>query len=163
MNDGRADIKKIRLALGSDHAGFGLKSACASLLAQRPGVQVVDMGVYDTGSSDYPAVAHRVASGVSKGDFDRAVLVCGTGIGVSIAANRHGGVRAALCHNLYTVRMARMHNDANILAMGSRVIGEGLALEMVELFLDTEFQGGRHLRRVGMIDQHPCREDATTL
>lgn len=147
----------IRVALGSDHAGFGLKEACSSLLAGRSGVEVTDMGVYGTDSSDYPAVAHQVAAGVGEGRFHLAVLICGTGIGVSITANRHKGVRAALCHNLYTVKMARMHNDANILAMGSRVIGEGLALEMVDLFLDTSFEGGRHARRLGLIDEIPCR------
>lgn len=145
----------IRLALGSDHAGFGLKDSCRELLAGRAGIEVIDVGVYDIQSSDYPAVAHRVAVGVAEGRYDRAILVCGTGIGMSITANRHKGVRAALCHNLYTVRMARMHNDANILAIGSRVIGEGLALEMVDLFLDTAFEGGRHARRLSIIEEEP--------
>lgn len=157
MVDKQPGNEMIRVALGSDHAGFGLKEACIALLAGRSGVEITDMGVYGVDSSDYPAVAHQVAAGVAEGMFHRAVLICGTGIGISIAANRHKGVRAALCHNLYTVRMARLHNDANILAMGSRVIGEGLALEMVDLFLDTPFEGGRHARRLGLIEEMPCR------
>jgi ribose 5-phosphate isomerase B len=146
----------IKLALGSDHAGFGLKEACIDHLVDRSGVEVVDKGVYGTVSSDYPDIAHLVAAGVAEGSFDKAILICGTGIGMSITANRHKAVRAALCHNLYTVKMARMHNDANLLAMGSRVIGEGLALEMVDLFLDTAFEAGRHARRLGLIDESPC-------
>ena len=89
---------------------------------------------------------------LSGGEFDRGILICGTGIGMSMVANRHKGVRAALCHNLYTARLSRAHNDANLLCMGGRVIGEGIALEMVELFLKTPFEGGRHKRRVDLIE-----------
>lgn len=152
MNDNRVDGDVIKLALGSDHAGFGLKQACIEHLTGRGGIEVTDLGVHGTESSDYPAVAHEVALGVEEGRYDRGVLICGTGIGMSITANKHQGARAALCHNLYTVRMARMHNDANILAFGSRVIGDGLAMEMVDLFLNTSFEGGRHKKRVDMIE-----------
>jgi ribose 5-phosphate isomerase B len=149
-NGNHGDV--IKLALGSDHAGFGLKQTCIEHLSGRSGIDVTDFGVHGTESSDYPAVAHELALGVAEGRYDRGVLICGTGIGMSMAANKHQGIRAALCHNLYTVRMARMHNDANILAFGSRVIGDGLALEMVDLFLNTSFEGGRHKKRVDMIE-----------
>jgi len=152
MNDNRRNGGVIKLAIGSDHAGFQLKKLCMEHLSGRDGIETADFGVHGAESSDYPAVAHEVALGVAEGRYDRGVLVCGTGIGMSITANKHQGVRAALCHNLYTVRMARMHNDANILAFGSRVIGDGLAMEMVDLFLNTSFEGGRHKKRVDMIE-----------
>jgi ribose 5-phosphate isomerase B len=109
--------------------------------------------VFNRDSSDYPVVAHRVSKAVSTGEFDRGILICGTGLGMSIAANRHRGIRAAVCHNLYTARLSRLHNDANILCMGGRVIGVGIALEMVELFLKTPFEGGRHQRRIDLIEE----------
>ncbi|HDR13889.1 MAG TPA: ribose 5-phosphate isomerase B [Desulfobacteraceae bacterium] len=142
----------VKLAVGSDHAGFELKKTCIDHLNGREGIEIEDIGVHGAESSDYPVVAHHAALGVAEGRYDRALLICGTGIGMSITANKQPGVRAALCHNLYTVKMARMHNDANILAFGSRVIGDGLAIEMVDLFLDTSFEGGRHKKRVDMIE-----------
>jgi ribose 5-phosphate isomerase B len=142
----------MEILLGSDHAGFDLKEACKGYLQSRPEYKVVDMGVHDRASVDYPEVAHRVAQAMVRGEFDRGILICGTGLGMSMVANRYKGVRAALCHNLYTVKMSRLHNDANILAMGGRVIGSGLALEMVELFLQTPFEGGRHQRRLDQMD-----------
>jgi ribose 5-phosphate isomerase B len=142
----------MEILLGSDHAGFDLKEACKGYLQSRPEYKVVDMGVHDSASVDYPEVAHRVAQAMVRGEFDRGILICGTGLGMSMVANRYKGVRAALCHNLYTVKMSRLHNDANILAMGGRVIGSGLALEMVELFLQTPFEGGRHQRRLDQMD-----------
>lgn len=142
----------MKIIIGSDHGGFDLKEVCRRFLEENPDYEVTDMGVYSPESSDYPEIAHRVAQEVSEGNYTRGVLICGTGIGMSLAANRHPGIRAALCHDLYTARMSRQHNDANILAMGGRVIGPGLALEMLDLFLKTAFEGGRHQRRVEKIE-----------
>ena len=142
----------MNILLGSDHGGVDLKRICKGHLEGLPDYVVEDIGVFSEDSADYPVVAHRVAQAVADGEFDRGILICGTGLGMSIVANRYKGVRAALCHNLYTARMSRLHNDANILVMGGRVIGVGLALEMVDLFLITPFEGGRHQRRVGQID-----------
>lgn len=141
------------ILLGSDHAGFDLKEACRIHLNGSPGCQVKDIGVFDRGPSDYPLVAHQMAREIAGAECSRGILICGTGLGVSMTANRHKGVRAALCHDLYTAKMARMHNDANILVMGGRVIGVGVALEMVDAFLNTAFEGERHQRRLDMIDQ----------
>ena len=140
------------IIIGSDHAGFDLKEACKALLERSVQYRVTDVGVFSDQSSDYPVIAHKVARTVSKGEYGRGLLICGTGIGMSIVANHHKGVRAALCHNLYTARMSRAHNDANILVMGGRVIGVGIALEILELFLITEFEGGRHKKRLDQIE-----------
>ena len=142
----------MKIIVGSDHAGFDLKERCKAHLESQADYQVEDIGVFNTDSSDYPNVAHKLSRAVSEGDFSRGILICGSGIGMSIVANRYQGVRAALCHNLYLARMARMHNNANVLAMGERVIGWGLALEMVDVFLNTEFEGGRHQVRLDLID-----------
>ncbi|WP_028322321.1 ribose 5-phosphate isomerase B [Desulfatiglans anilini] len=142
----------MNIIIGSDHAGFGLKEACRRHLSETSNHRVVDAGTFDCASIDYPRVAHQVAQAVANGEYERGILICGTGIGMSMVANRYRKVRAALCHELYTVRMARMHNDANVLAMGGRVIGEGIALEMVDLFLETPFEGGRHALRVSQFD-----------
>lgn len=142
----------MEIIIGSDHAGFTLKETCKKLLAEELGYNVKDAGVYDTQSADYPDIARAVASAVSEGEFEKGILICGSGIGMSIAANRFKGVNAALCHNLYTADMCRKHNNANILVMGARVIGEGLALEMVKVFLKTGFEGGRHQMRIDKID-----------
>ena len=142
----------MEIIIGSDHAGFTLKETCKKLLAEELGYNVKDAGVYDTQSADYPDIARAVAGAVSEGEFEKGILICGSGIGMSIAANRFKGVNAALCHNLYTADMCRKHNNANILVMGARVIGEGLALEMVKVFLKTGFEGGRHQMRIDKID-----------
>jgi ribose 5-phosphate isomerase B len=142
----------MEIILGSDHAGFDLKEACKAHLERLPDYSVTDIGVFSRDSADYPKVAHKLSQAVAGGKYNLGILICGTGLGMSIVANRHKGVRAALCHNLYTARMSRLHNDANILAMGGRVIGEGLALEMVDLFLSTPFEGGRHQLRLDQID-----------
>ena len=141
------------IIIGSDHAGFALKEECLVYLEGNPVHKIIDAGVFSTESSDYPNIAHSVALSIIKGECQRGILICGSGIGMSIVANRHKGVRAALCHNIYLARMSRQHNDANILVMGGRVIGVGLALEMVDVFLETEFEGGRHSRRLDLIDQ----------
>jgi len=140
------------IIIGSDHAGFDLKEACKAHLEKRPDCGVTDIGVFSRDSADYPKVAHKLAKAVAKGEHNRGILICGTGLGMSIVANRHKGVRATLCHNLYTTRMGRLHTNANILTMGGWVIGVGLALEMVDLFLETPFEGERHQRRLDQID-----------
>ncbi len=141
----------MRIAVGSDHAGFPLKEEIITLLREL-GHEVEDFGCPSTQSVDYPSYAKEVAVAVAQGRFHRGILICGTGIGMSITANRFRGVRAALCHELLTARMSRAHNDANILCMGARIIGPGLAREMVKVWLETPFEGGRHERRICMID-----------
>ncbi len=140
----------MRIALGADHGGFHLKNRIREVLKDL-GQEVTDFGCNDAASVDYPDYAEQVARGVSEGIFDRGILICGTGIGMSIAANKFPNVRAALCHNIFTARLSRAHNDANILTMGERVIGSGLAEEMVRVWVETEFEGGRHARRVDKI------------
>ncbi len=143
-----------RLIIGSDHGGFELKEAIKSHLIKGSQYEVLDAGVYDRNPSDYPPIAHRVVGGILKGEFQRGILICGTGIGMSITANRHRGIRAALCHDHYTARYSRLHNDANVLVLGGRVLGVGLALEIVDVFLNTEFEGGRHKRRLCLIEEY---------
>jgi ribose 5-phosphate isomerase B len=138
------------LAIGADHGGVRLKEVVVRALEDR-GIPFVDVGTNDHASVDYPDFAAKVASGVASGDYDRGILICGTGIGMSIAANKFFGVRAALCHDTYTARMARLHNDANILVLGERVTGPGVAEEIVEVWVDTPFEGGRHTARVEKI------------
>ncbi|HEJ83098.1 MAG TPA: ribose 5-phosphate isomerase B [Desulfobacteraceae bacterium] len=140
------------IIIGSDHAGYDMKEECRLFLEKERGLQVRDAGVYDRKSSDYPAIAKKVALSIASGESERGVLICGSGIGMSIVANRYRGVRAALCHNVYLARLCRQHNDANILVMGGRVIGVGIALEMLTVFLETPFDGGRHEKRLGLID-----------
>jgi len=153
MDSRIADNSPVRnIIIGSDHGGFDLKEECRLFLSKKPVYAVFDQGVYDKQSSDYPDIAKKVALAVLKGGYERGILICGSGIGMSIVANRFKGIRAALCHDLYTARLCRQHNNANILVMGGRVIGTGIALEMIEIFLDTEFEGGRHRKRIDMID-----------
>jgi ribose 5-phosphate isomerase B len=140
------------IIIGSDHAGYEMKEECRLFLENDSRHKVVDAGVYGRESSDYPIIADKVAEAITSGMYLRGILICGSGIGMSIVANRYKGVRAALCHNLYTARISRQHNDANILVMGARVIGLGIALEMVDIFINTEFEGGRHLKRLNLID-----------
>ncbi|MFZ7112829.1 MAG: ribose 5-phosphate isomerase B [Desulfatiglandales bacterium] len=142
----------MRIIIGSDHAGFDLKEICREFLENSPNYQLTDAGVFSRESADYPKIAHRVARSVAEGEYDRGLLICGSGIGMSIVANRYRGVRAALCHNVYLARMSRLHNDANILVMGGRVNGPGIATEMLKTFLETEFEGGRHKSRLDQID-----------
>jgi len=140
----------MKLVIASDHAGLSLKLELLKTLAER-GVEVTDWGTYNGDSVDYPDFASRVGKAVGKGEFPFGILICGTGIGMSIVANKHRGVRAALCHTEFEARMARMHNDANVLCIGERVTGPGLARELMLAFLDTAFEGGRHNRRVQKI------------
>jgi ribose 5-phosphate isomerase B len=141
----------MKIAIGSDHGGFELKEKIRSLLIGL-GHEVRDLGCYSPDSVDYPIQGREVAKSVASDQCERGVLVCGTGIGMSIVANRIPGVRATLCHDLFTARMSREHNDSNILCMGGRVIDHGLAEEMVKVWLMTPFKGGRHSRRINMID-----------
>ncbi|MDK2985055.1 MAG: ribose 5-phosphate isomerase [Clostridia bacterium] len=142
----------MKLALGSDHGGFNLKEKIKEYLDEK-GITYEDMGTYNSGSVDYPDFAKKVAEAVAKGEYERGILICGTGIGIGIAANKVPGIRAALCHDTFSARYAREHNNANILTMGERVIGPGLAIEIVDTWLKAEFSGGRHERRVNKITE----------
>jgi ribose 5-phosphate isomerase B len=141
----------MKIAIGSDHGGYELKEYLKPFIEEM-GHELIDVGCFSRDSVDYPEQARAVTVLVKRGEADRGILICGTGIGMSIAANRTSGIRAALCHELFTARMSRLHNDSNVLCMGGRVIGPGLALEMVRLWLVTSFEGGRHKRRLGLID-----------
>jgi len=147
------------LAIGADHGGVHLKEVVIQALEAHH-IPFVDVGTNGEQSVDYPDFAAKVASGVANGDFDRGILICGTGIGMSIAANKFYGVRAALCHNTYTARMSRAHNDANVLVLGERVTGVGVANEIINVWLETDFEGGRHARRVEKIHFHENQEAA---
>jgi len=135
------------VALASDHAGHALKAELAAHIAGR-GLTVLDLGTDGPESVDYPDYGVAMAAALREGRAGRGVLVCGTGIGIAIAANRHPGVRAAVCQDATTARLARLHNDANVLALGARIVGAEVARECVDVFLDTAFEGGRHARRV---------------
>lgn len=135
------------VGIGSDHGGFRLKEDIKALLTEK-GVGYRDFGTHSTDSVDYPDISRAVAEAVAAGECERGIIICGTGIGVSIAANKVKGIRAALCHDVYSAQMSREHNDANVLTMGERVIGCGLARAIVEKWLATEFAGGRHAKRV---------------
>ncbi len=136
-----------KIAIGSDHAGYGLKQKIQEHLAAR-GIEVMDVGTDAPVSCNYTLYAHALCEAIVQGEASLGILICGTGIGMSMAANKHPGIRAAACENTFSARMTRMHNDANVLCLGERVIGYGLACDMVDLFLDTPFEGGRHQPRV---------------
>ena len=141
------------IAIGSDHGGFELKETVKKHLMDK-GIEVLDCGCYSTESVHYPVYAKAVANKVASGECEKGILVCSTGIGISIAANKVKGIRAALCHDPYSARMTRLHNDANILCMGGLVIGKNLALEITDVFLGTEFSGEeRHQKRIDMIEE----------
>ncbi len=150
----------MRILIGSDHAGFRLKEDLKGYIASL-GHEVEDYGVYEDAPFDYPDIAFRVAEDVAQGKGDRGILICGTGVGMSIAANKVRGIRAALCHDVFSARASREHNDANILTMGERVIGAGLAREIVKVWLESSFQGDRHARRVAKICAYEERESST--
>ncbi len=138
------------IAIGSDHGGYALKKEIMAHL-DKLGLEYTDYGTYDTGSCDYPDYAHIVCEKIQKSEALRGILVCGTGIGMSIAANKHKGIRAALCGDCFSAKYTRRHNDANVLCLGARVTGVGLAIEIVDAFLNNEFEGGRHAGRIGKI------------
>ena len=140
------------IAIGSDHGGYALKQEILAHLKKR-GVEVKDFGTYNEDSCDYPVYARAVAQAVTSGECERGILICGTGIGISIAANKVPGVRCALCGDCFSAQATREHNDANVLALGARVTGPGLALKIVDTFLDTPFSNDeRHIRRISLIE-----------
>lgn len=138
------------IVIASDHAGLALKQVVTESLRGR-GIEVVDLGTHNGDSVDYPSFARPLAEAVAAGTYPLGILVCGTGMGMSIAANKVRGVRAALCTNELLARMARAHNDANVLCLGERIVGPGLALAITDAFLETPFEAGRHQRRVDQI------------
>ena len=140
------------IALGSDHGGFELKQEIKKYLDEN-GLAYKDYGSYTSDSVDYPVYAKKVVEAIKNGECDKGVLICGTGIGISIAANRYEGIRAALCTDCFMAEATRQHNDANILAMGGRVVGPGLAVKILDTFLNTPFsEGERHINRIRMIE-----------
>lgn len=141
------------IAIGCDHGGFELKQEIMKHLTER-GLDFIDLGCESTASCDYPVYAKKVVTAIQKKQAEKGILICGTGIGISITANRNKGIRAALCTDCFMAEATRQHNDANILALGGRVVGTGLALKIVDTFLDTPFsEGERHKRRIAMIDE----------
>jgi len=138
------------IALGSDHGGYALKEAIKQVLDEK-GIPYKDFGAHSEDSCDYAQMAVAPCRAVTKGECEKALLFCGTGVGISMAANKLRGVRAVVCSDPFSARFSRLHNDANTLCLGGRVLGAGLAWELVELFLNTEFEGGRHARRIGQI------------
>ena len=141
-----------QIAIGSDHAAYSLKEKIKTFITTM-GIQVEDVGTYGEASVDYADYGAKVASAVAKGTYSRGILLCGTGLGMSMIANRFPGVRAALCNGLFSAIMSRRHNDANILVLGGRVTGDMLALEIVKVWLETPFDGGRHQSRIDKLDQ----------
>ncbi len=141
-----------KIAIGCDHGGLEHKNAIAENLKSR-GFEVVDEGIYEQVSVDYPEIAKKVCSRVTGGECELGILVCGTGIGMSIAANKVKGIRAAAVSEHFSAKYTRLHNNSNILCLGGRVIGVGTAIELADIFVDTEFEGGRHQRRVDMITE----------
>ena len=139
----------MKIAIGCDHGGITLKDEIVLLLVEL-GHAVDDRGCFSTESVDYPDFAKIVCAQVQNGSSERGILICGTGVGMSMAANRFEGIRAGLCNELFTARMSREHNDANVLCLGARVVGPGLAVEIVRTWVSTEFAGGRHQRRIEM-------------
>lgn len=140
----------MKVVLGADSAGFQMKEKIIAHLKER-GIETIDVGAYNAESSHYPEFAYKVATTVASKEADFGILICGTGIGMSIAANKVKGIRASVCSEHFSARYTRLHNDANVLCLGARVIGEGIAIELVDIFLDTEAEGGRHSLRVDMI------------
>ena len=142
----------LRIIIGCDHAAFRLKETLKSALAAQ-GLDVTDAGTHSEASMDYPDTAKIVAGKVSTGEFPRGILMCGTGLGMSMVANKFPHIRAALCNDLFSAMMSRRHNDANILVMGGRMIGDILALEILKTWLETPFEGGRHQHRLDLFDK----------
>lgn len=140
----------MKIAVGCDHGGLKHKNAIKEHL-EKHGYEVCDFGIYEEKSVDYPDIAVKVCESIVSGECERGILVCGTGIGMSIAANKVKGIRAAACSEHFSAKYTRLHNDSNVLCLGGRVIGVGTALELVDLFVNTEFEGGRHQKRVDMI------------
>ncbi|MEA5026671.1 MAG: ribose 5-phosphate isomerase B [Erysipelotrichaceae bacterium] len=140
----------MKIAVGNDHVGYYLKAAVLEVLNKR-GIEVVDVGAFNDQRTDYPIYGKKVAQLVAKGEVDKGIVLCGTGVGISISANKVKGIRAVVCSEPYSAKLSREHNDSNILAMGSRVVGTELAKMILEEWLDAEFEGGRHEARIKMI------------
>jgi len=140
----------MKIAFGCDHGGYDLKEDVIEFLKSR-GIEILDLGTYSTASVDYPDYGKAVGEAVQSKEADLGIVICGTGIGISLAANKVEGIRAAVVSDTFSARMARMHNNANVLAFGARVVGKGLAIDLVKSWLDTSFEGGRHERRVDKI------------
>lgn len=138
------------IAIGCDHGAFNLKNAVKKYLEER-GLEVKDFGIYEEGRVDYPDIAEVVCKSITSGECEKGILLCGTGIGISIAANKIKGIRAAVCNEVYCAKMAKCHNNANVITLGGRVVGEDVALEIVSAWLDAEFMGGRHQERIDKI------------
>ncbi|HLR01204.1 MAG TPA: ribose 5-phosphate isomerase B [Virgibacillus sp.] len=149
----------MKVILTSDHAGANLRNEVRNLLEEL-GIDYEDVGCRCEESVDYPDYALPAAQRVASGEFDRGIFICGTGIGMSISANKVKGVRCALSHDVYSAKLTRLHNDSNVLAMGERVIGPGLATEIAKVWLETAFEGGRHARRVGKITDYEGKEQS---
>jgi len=145
------EVNTVKIIIGSDHAGYPMKEKVKKFLISR-GVEIEDVGTHSDASVDYPDYGRKVASKVSDGTYQRGILICGTGIGMSIVANRFEGVRATLTNDLFSAIMGRRHNDSNILVMGGRIVGDELAIKIVETWLSTPFEGGRHRLRLQKID-----------
>ena len=143
-------MKINKITIGCDHAAVELKKKVIAHLSER-GIDVIDVGTNSTDSCDYPNFARAVCKNVQSGVTELGILICGTGIGMSMAANKHRGIRAAVCSDTFSARLTREHNNANILCFGERVVGMGLAFDLVDAFIDAEFEGGKHQRRVDMI------------
>ena len=141
-----------KIIIGCDHGGYNRKLEIIAHLSKR-GYEIVDVGCNSTDSCDYPEYASALCRRIQSGEFELGILVCGTGIGMSIAANKHNGIRAACCSDTFSARMTRMHNNANVLCLGERVVGMGLALDIVDAFIDSQFEGVRHERRVSMLNR----------
>lgn len=141
----------MKIVIGSDHAGYELKEAVKTMLEDK-GYEIMDVGCHSTESVDYPKYGHAVGKAVASGEAERGIAICGTGIGISIAANKVPGVRAGVVHSLWTAEMTKAHNDANVLCMGARVVDQQLAFDMVNKWLETEFMGDKHLRRINEIE-----------
>lgn len=143
---------KSKIAIGSDHGGYELKEILKPYI-EKLGYEYKDFGTHDGNSVDYPVIAKEVAKKVADKQFGKGIIICGSGLGVAIAANKVNGVRAVTCHDTYCAKMSRLHNDANVLTMGGRVVGVGVACEIVKIWLETEFEGGRHQKRVDMLEE----------
>lgn len=144
--------KNFKVVVGCDHAAPDMKNEVVAYLRDK-GYDVTDVGVNSTASCDYPVIAHELCTKIQDGSHKLGILICGTGIGMSMAANKHHGIRAACCSEPYSAQLTRLHNDANVLCFGARVVGLGTAFTLVDTFLETEFEGGRHQRRVDLVNQ----------
>ena len=144
-------MKLTKIVIGCDHAAYDLKLKVIAHLKEQ-NIEVLDIGTYSSASCDYPDYADALCKKITSGEYERGILICGTGIGMSMAANKHKGIRAACCSDTFSARLTREHNDANVLCFGARVVGEGLAYDLADIFVSTDYEGGKHARRVAMVD-----------